>query len=67
MTEDRRQKTEDRKDTEPSPSSVLCPLSSIFPLALCLCILALRVTYTEAPTRPDDDLGGRVLPIRSTA
>ena len=48
-TEDRRQKAADRAVVRP-PRSVLRPLSSVFLLALCLSILALRVTYTESPT-----------------
>jgi len=41
-TEDRGRKTEDR--------AVLRRPSSVILLGLCLCILALRVTYTESPT-----------------
>ncbi len=55
-TEDRRRKTEDREPRCSSPSvvrrpkSAVRPLSSVLLLGLCLCILALRVTYTESPT-----------------
>jgi hypothetical protein len=56
MTEDRRRKTEDRRQKAADravvrpPRSVLRRPSSVFLLALCLSILALRVTYTESPT-----------------
>ncbi|MCL5281748.1 MAG: O-antigen ligase family protein [Planctomycetes bacterium] len=56
MTEDRRQKTEDRRQKAADravvrpPRSVLRRPSSVVLLALCLSILALRVTYTESPT-----------------
>ncbi len=49
MTEDRRRMTADRRQKTALPA-VLRPLSSVLLLGLCLCILALRVTYTESPT-----------------
>ncbi len=56
MTDDRRQRTEDRRQKATDravvrpPRSVVRPPSSVLLLALCLSILALRVTYTESPT-----------------
>lgn len=56
MTEDRRRTAESKRQRTalPSesrpPSSVLRPLLSILLPGLCLCVLALRVTYTESPT-----------------
>jgi hypothetical protein len=59
MTEVRGQKTErgGRKfgDKE-SPSSIVGSLSSGLLLGLCLCVLAIRVTYTESPTAQSSTL-----------
>jgi tetratricopeptide (TPR) repeat protein len=49
MTEGRRRMTEDRRQRT-APPAVRRPLSSVLLLGLCLCVLALRVTYTESPT-----------------
>ncbi len=49
MTEDKKRRTEDGRQ-KTAPPAVLRPLSSILLLGLFLCILALRVTYTESPT-----------------
>jgi tetratricopeptide (TPR) repeat protein len=49
LTDDKRQKTAPPAESR-RPSSVLRPLWSVLLLGLCLCILALRVTYTESPT-----------------
>ncbi|NLH42780.1 MAG: tetratricopeptide repeat protein [Planctomycetes bacterium] len=56
MGESRRQKTEDKKHRTDTPA-LLPPLAAAL-TGLCLCILALRVTYTEAPTVQTLTLGG---------
>lgn len=60
MAENRRSRTENRRQGTASPA-VLRDLSSFIPLALCLCVLALRVTYTEAPTVQTLTLAGGLI------
>jgi len=57
MTENRRRKTEDRRQ-KAAPSAVRRLRSSVLLLGLCLCILALRITYTEAPAAQTTTMAG---------